>query len=93
MIIFIFAFRHSQAQSSPKEYDVFTGYPNKVAGCLHFEVTVYLYFRLIQVGSEVCLWLLGPAIEHGTVSDVLKSWRQKPSSLKNLVQQRDREVQ
>lgn len=63
MIIFIFVSRHSQGQSSPKEYDVFTGYPNKVAGCLDFEVTVYLYFRLIQVGgSEVCLWLLGPAI-------------------------------
>lgn len=52
MIIFIFVFRHSQAQSSPKEYDVFTGYPNKVAGHLDFAVTVYLYFRLIQVGGS-----------------------------------------
>lgn len=64
MIIFIFVFRHSQAQSSPKEYDVFTGYPNKVAGLLNFEVTVYLYGRLVQVCGRVgCLWLLGPAMQ------------------------------
>ena len=64
MTIFIFVFRHSQAQSSPKGNDVFTGYPNKVAGLLDFEITVYLYFRLLQVcGRVVCLWLLGPAMQ------------------------------
>lgn len=62
--IIIFIFRHSQVQSSPKECDVFAGYPNKVAEYLDLEVILYPHFRLLH-GHEhkVCLWLLGPAIQ------------------------------
>lgn len=60
----IFLFRHPQAQCSPEGCDVSAGHSNKVAGHLDSEVTVYLYFRLVQVnGWEACLWLLGQVIQ------------------------------